>query len=584
MARNKSSNLQQNRIENQKWEQKLRESEEKFRSLFENAQEGIYQSTPDGRIILANPAFVILLGYSSLDEVMKLNMNKDVYQSEKMREWVIAEFGKRDTFENVELGWKKKDGGPIIVRANGRVIAWNRAMELITKVKSTEILGKGDYEYALPLYGVRRPILIDYALTKNPLPTDQYSYVRWEGESLVAEKFAPLLRGGKGAFIWGSATQLCDSDGEVIGAINTIKDFTEYKEAQRQLEYLTMHDTLTGLYNRIYFDEEMKRLDNTRFFPVTVIICDVDCLKLINDTMGHFKGDQLLKAAASVIKEPFRASDVVARIGGDEFALLMPNTDDDAAQNACRRIRESIKKYNLGNPEFPLSLSVGWACGSGPVHDVFIEADNKMNKEKLRQSALTKKHFLDTLTAVLSDRDFFNQGHPERMKVMAELMAKKAYLSPRDTSDLVLLARYHDIGKVAIPTKILFKKGSLNEEEADEIKRHCEIGFRIAQASPDLTHIAKYILHHHEWWNGEGYPLKLKGDEIPYLSRLISILDTFDSMISDRPYRQAHSCSQTIEEIIEGSGTKFQPELVQVFIELYRESDYMKELCSTEQA
>ncbi len=616
--------------ESRKLETKLRESEEKFRSLFENSQEGIYQSTPGGRILLANPAFIKLIGCSSLEEVTQLNMS-DLYQAEMTREQVISMVGRLDTYENVELNWKKKDGTPIVVRTSGRskkdeageiifyeamvvditaikiaeaelktdhqlfkdiinslpdptfaidsegmTIAWNRAIETMTCIKAKDILGKGNYEYSIPLYGERKPILIDYALSGEAPPPGRYTSLRREGESLVVESFAPLLRKGKGAFLWGSAAQLRDSQGNVIGAINTIKDFTEFRESQNQLEYLSMHDPLTGLYNRIYFDEEMARLNNKRFAPLTVVICDVDGLKLINDTLGHTKGDELLKAAALVIKEPFRTSDVVARIGGDEFAILLPQTNSDSAKLACRRIKKSLQDYNNSNPEFPLSLSIGSASGDVPIQDVFIEADDQMNRVKLKQSTLTKKHFVTTLTSVLSERDFFSQGHAERLQAMAKAMADKARLSARDKADLILLAKFHDIGKVAIPEKILYKPGYLTKKESIEIKRHCEIGFRIAQSSSDLNHIARYILHHHEWWNGDGYPLRLRGEAIPYLSRLFAVMDSYEAMTNARPHRKPFTNAKALQEIKLESGKKFQPEIVDMFLELLRENNTLR--------
>ncbi len=616
--------------ESRKLEAKLRESEEKFRSLFENSMEGIYQSTPDGRILLANPAFIKLTGCSSLEEVKKLNM-RDLYHEEMTREQAINMFGKLDTYENIELNWKKQDGTPIVVRSSGRsqkdengeiifyeamvvditaikiaeaelktdhqlfkdiinslpdptfaidsegiTIAWNRAIENMTNIKAKDILGKGNNEYSIPLYGERKSILIDYALSGETPPPGRYTSLRKEGESLVVESFAPLLRKGKGAFLWGSAAQLRDSQGNVIGAINTIKDFTEFKESQNQLEYLSMHDPLTGLYNRIYFDEEIARLNNKRFAPLTVVICDVDGLKLINDTLGHTKGDELLKAAALVIKEPFRASDVVARIGGDEFAVLLPQTNSDSAKLACRRIQKAVQEYNSSNPEFPLSLSIGSASGDVPIQDVFIEADNKMNRVKLKQSALTKKHFVTTLTAVLSERDFFSQGHAERLQGLAKAMADKAGLSAKDKDDLILLAKFHDIGKVAIPEKILYKPGFLTKKESAEIKRHCEIGFRISQSSSDLNHIAKYILHHHEWWNGDGYPLRLKGEAIPYLSRLFAVMDSYEAMTNVRPHRKPFTSAKALQEIKKESGNKFQPEIVDMLIEILHENDTLR--------
>ncbi len=604
-------------------EARLRESEEKFRALFENAQEGIYQSTPEGRILLANTALVRLLGYSSLEELLTVDM-KDIYVDEKSRQGILKLVGDADTFQDVELHWKKKDGTPIIVRANGRakkdetgriifyetmvvnvteskqredelqasrelfkniinclpdptyaidihgkVIAWNMAMEAITGVPYSDIIGKGDYEYALPFYGDRRPVLVDFVINPQLTIPERYQNVRRTQDSLAAEAFVPLLRQGKGAYIWGSATLLRDSSGEIIGAISTIKDFTEYKETQKQLEYLGMHDTLTGLYNRSYFDEEISRLNNPRWTPISIIICDVDNLKLVNDTLGHHQGDKLLKAASAVIRSPFRSSDVIARIGGDEIAVLLPKTDARAAEEATERIRLAVEHYNLSTPDFPLSLSIGHATGDLPILNTFIAADNQMYREKLKRSAEVKKNFISRLMSVLSSRKYFNEEHINRLRVLARLMAKQLQMSRKETADLLLLAKYRDLGMVAVPENILLKPGKLTGAEFEEIKKHCEIGFRIAQTSQELNHIARYILYHQEWWNGEGYPSRLKGEEIPLLSRIQAILDAFEALTSERPHRTALTCDEALMEIKNAAGTRFQPELVETFISIF---------------
>jgi len=156
---------------------------------------------------------------------------------------------------------------------------------------------------------------------------------------------------------------------------------------------------------------------------------------------------------------------------------------------------------------------------------------------------------------------------------MAEVMADTIGLSFREKSDLKLLAKFHDIGKVGISDKLLFKPESLTEPEKEEMNRHSEIGYRIAQSSPDLNHIALYILHHHEWWDGTGYPMGLKGEEIPLNCRIISILDAYDAMTSDRPYRKALSCLEALEQIRQAGGKQFDPKIVEIFVAIIKRTD-----------
>jgi len=135
-------------------------------------------------------------------------------------------------------------------------------------------------------------------------------------------------------------------------------------------------------------------------------------------------------------------------------------------------------------------------------------------------------------------------------------------------TDLRLLAQFHDIGKVGVPDSILFKAGPLNAEETIDMRQHCIIGQRIAILAPDLVPIADWVLKHHEWWNGEGYPLGLKGEEIPLECRILAIVDAYDAMISDRPYRKALTHAEAMKELMKCSGTQFDPQLVQKFVQL----------------
>lgn len=603
-------------------EKRLLESEEKYRQLFENAQEGIYQSDYEGRLMIANTAFAKMLGYTTVEEVLEVNLN-EIYTNLEKRAELISNLLENGTIQNVEIEWRNKNGTTIYVRASARlvnsfektyyettvvditnlkiaqremeasrqyfkniinslpdptfavdtegsVVAWNTAMEQLTGVPAHKMLGCGNYEYSLPLYGERRPILIDFARNPEIFTAEQYSYIRREGDTVIAEAYAPLLRNGRGAYLWGSAAMIYDINRQAVGAINTIKDFTEYKQTEEKLKYFSMHDILTGLYNRSYFEEELRRLDDHHHTPVSVIMFDVDGLKLINDSMGHHKGDELLKAAAAVIGSVFRSSDAVSRIGGDEFAVILPKTTSDAAEDAVTRTEQAIINYNESNPHLPLSLSIGFATGCSALKDIVVEADNNLNRSKLHRSRSAKSNFTTTLMAMLAERDFITEGHAERLEGMARVMADAVGLASFEKSCLILLAKFHDIGKVGIPDNILFKPGSLTKIEMDEMKRHSEIGFRIAQSSPELSHIAKYILHHHEWWNGTGYPLGLRGEEIPLLCRILSILDTYDAMTSDRPYRKALSCQEVMSHIKSVRGIQFDPFLADLFLDLLR--------------
>jgi len=358
------------------------------------------------------------------------------------------------------------------------------------------------------------------------------------------------------------------------GRIEHYYDITERKQMEEQLKYLSLHDPLTGLHNRAYFNEEMRRLEGERYLPLGVIVCDLDGLKLVNDTFGHDAGNVLLVSAANILKDCFRKGDIVARIGGDEFVVMLTCTDRLTLEKACLRIWESIASYNSANPEIPLSLSIGFAIGEDSAKkpaDLFKEADINMYREKLSHTQSTRSIIVQALKKMLEARDFATEGHSERMQDLMVQLALACGLPEYRLNDLRLFALFHDLGKVGIPDRILFKPGSLNEEEFIEIKKHCEIGFNIANSVPDLIPIADWILKHHESFDGKGYPLGLKDQEIPLECRILAIVDAYDAMTSDRPYRRAMLHQEAVAELRRCSGTQFDPQLVQKFTQVLEE-------------
>ncbi len=357
--------------------------------------------------------------------------------------------------------------------------------------------------------------------------------------------------------------------------LESFVDITERKRIEEQLRYLSLHDALTGLYNRAYFEEEMHRLESGRFNPVGLVLCDVDGLKLVNDTLGHESGDILLIESAKVIKNALRQGDMVARIGGDEFAVLLPQSDAETVEVVCARIRDAIRSYNTNNSGLTLSMSMGIAVANiapANMDNLFKEADDNMYREKLLRRQSASSAIVNTLMKALEARDFITEGHADRLQRLVADVAVTIGLPERSVSDLRLLAQFHDIGKVGIPDRVLFKPGPLTTDETAEMRQHCEIGYRIAQSATVLLDIGEWIHKHHEWWNGKGYPLGLKGDEIPLECRILALADAYDAMTSDRPYRRALSHEEAVIEIKKHTGTQFDPNLVPCFLEILDKS------------
>lgn len=347
------------------------------------------------------------------------------------------------------------------------------------------------------------------------------------------------------------------------------RDITVQKEMENKLKHMSLFDSLTGLYSRNFFEEEMKRLEDGRYCPIGIIVCDIDGLKLINDTFGHNKGDELLKAASNIIRNSFRTSDILARIGGDEFAVLMPCCSQEVIKKCCDRIRKRVENYNQRGPKFVLSISIGYSVRYNPpvdMKELFKKADDAMYKQKIQQSYSSRSKTVQALIKTMEARDYYTEGHAGRLRSYALRLGRALGLSEERLNDLQLLGRFHDLGKVGIPDKILFKPGVLSGEEFQEMKRHSEIGHRIALSISDLLPIADLILKHHEWWNGQGYPLGLKGKDIPLECRILAIVDAYDAMTSERPYKIDMSHQEAVEELRRGSGTQFDPNLVEEFI------------------
>ena len=364
-------------------------------------------------------------------------------------------------------------------------------------------------------------------------------------------------------------TPFYNNKGKIIAIQGILHDISKRKTIENHLSYLSFHDNLTELYNRAYFEEELNRLNTKRQLPVSIIVGDINGLKLINDAFGHNEGDEILKSCANVLKSCCRAEDIVARWGGDEFSMLLPKTDEEVALKIVKRIREKCAKTISGR--IPLSISLGTSTKVRSNEDfskVIRKAEENMYRQKLIETKSIISSIISALERTLFEKSIKSEEHTKRIKEMALKLGKSIGLSATDIDELSLLATIHDIGKVAILDIILNKKENLSSKEWETIKRYPEIGYRVAISSHQLSSIAEYILTVHEWWNGKGYPQGLKGEDIPVLSRIIAIVDAYEVMITGRPYKKAISKKGAIAELKKCSGTQFDPELVKRFVKI----------------
>lgn len=341
------------------------------------------------------------------------------------------------------------------------------------------------------------------------------------------------------------------------------------EKAEENLKHLSLYDSLTGLYNRYYFEEELKRLDTARQIPISIAMGDLNSLKLVNDTFGHEKGDMLLKRIAGLIKDSFRSEDIVARWGGDEFSVILPRTSKITTEEIISRIREKCR--NTNKDEIPLSISIGVATKESPdqdIHTVIGEAEDNMYRNKLLEKDSITHSLISSLETSLFEKSHETREHTDNLNELVLKLGRKLKLSESGLDELSLLSRLHNIGKVAIPEKILQKKGKLTMRDWDTIKKHPVIGSNICSSSPLLSHIANAVLCHHEWWDGSGYPKGLKGNKIPMISRVIAIVDAYDAMIHERSYKKKMTIEEAVQELKVCAGTQFDPGLVETFIDI----------------
>ncbi|MCJ7727534.1 MAG: diguanylate cyclase, partial [Actinobacteria bacterium] len=382
-----------------------------------------------------------------------------------------------------------------------------------------------------------------------------------------------IHKNGKVIWFEEAITPFFSKEGKLIAIEGILHNISGRKKMERRLSYMSFHDSVTNLYNRAYFEEELKRLDTKRQLPLSVIIGDVNGLKLINDAFGHKEGDRLLKSCGNVLENCCRAEDIVARWGGDEFSILLPRTNEEIALEIVSRIRKRSSRTSGG--KIPLSIAIGVSTKSKSHQDfakIIKKAEDDMYRNKLIEAKSIISSIISSLEKTLFEKSVKTEKHTKRIKEMALELGKSIKLSPNEIDELSLLATIHDIGKVAILDVILNKKENLSKKEWDTIKRHPEIGYRIAVSSKQLSSIAEYILNVHEWWDGNGYPQGLKGENIPVLSRIIAIVDAYEVMITGRPYKKAVSKGEAIVELEKCSGTQFDPQLVKKFIRILKSS------------
>ncbi|WP_373482443.1 HD domain-containing phosphohydrolase [Acetobacterium sp.] len=461
------------------------------------------------------------------------------------------------THENLDRILKSVGDGIIVVDLEKKVTMLNKVAEDLTGWTSTDARGKDFNEvfnlaHENPEYYVLNPVE-EVIRTDHPYELTNHAVI--------------TSRSGTQVCIEDSATPVKDGEGNTTGVVLIFRDVSERKAQNAKIEYLSFHDQLTGLHNRRYYEEARERFDDGPQYPLSIIMGDVNGLKMTNDAFGHLAGDSLLIAASKVLTHCCRSTDVVVRWGGDEFVILLPNTDEEIVKRRMSQMIDAVESCVVD--QGILSISFGWATKHSktePFTELFKKAESMMYKNKLTMKSEVRQNTIQSIMCTLYEKSEVEKIHAERVCYYCMRIAEEMNMEEKELEQLRWTSLLHDIGKVTIKKEILEKKGELTPEEWKVIKNHPETGYHIINTAPEMVGIATAILSHHERWDGKGYPKGLAGEEIPILSRIMAVGASYDTILSERTYKKAKTKSEALQELQNYAGTQFDPRIVSLFV------------------
>ncbi|MDQ2800968.1 MAG: diguanylate cyclase [Armatimonadota bacterium] len=489
------------------------EAERNYRSIFENAIDGIFQTTPEGQYLKANPALARIYGYDTPDALVQglQDITRQLYVDPERRQEFVRIMQEQNAVSGFEAEIYRKDGSIIWIAEHARAVR--------------------------------------------------------------------------------------DAEGRLLYYEGTVRDITERKNLEAERERLLAealeradHDPLTGLLNhRAFhkrFGEEAARAERDGT-SLAIAMLDMDNFKFFNDAYGHAAGDDVLRRVAESLRSCCRHYDILARFGGDEFALLMPGTTSDMAAGLAARLKTALAEvgYSPANSQvaIPLTLSVGIAVypeDGQERQEVLETADARLLRtktggsddedlESLRSLLMDSFHgfsMLDALVTAVDNKDRYTRKHSEDVMRYALQIAREMELSEAEQRTIQVAALLHDVGKIGVPDRILRKPGHLTSEEFEAIQQHPMMGAVIVGAVAGFENTLDCIRHHHERWDGRGYPYGLSHDETPLLARIMAVADAFSAMTMDRPYRKGKRWEEALDILASGAGDQWDPTCVAAFL------------------
>jgi len=622
----------------------VREDEAKFRGLFENAAHGVWQSTPNGKYLCLNPAMASIYGCETPEDLRQTleSAPASIYVSPGRWAEFLRLMREQNGVADFESQVKRGDGHVIWVSETVRVVPgrngadcfWEGTVEDVTARKRVEAdrshlgshlrllleaSGEGIYgvdfqgqctfintmgaqmlgysvsevlgqdihaliHHSHPdrsLYPRDRSYLYQSVQTGQRFRVDDEVLWRKNGTSFPAEySTAPLMQGGR-----------------TTGAVVTFVDITSRKaveaEQQRLLEEALEradHDPLTCLLNHRAFhkrlDEEADRAQRAGT-SLAVALLDIDNFKFFNDVYGHKVGDEVLCLVAESLRASSRSYDVLARFGGDEFAVLMPCSPGETSASLAEQLNQRLSGVSYRLPDHDVSIPLGLSLGvavfptEGPTRTEVLEiADDRLRRAKTGgdedgyaervRSAMTHERegfsMLDALVTAVDNKDRYTRRHSEDVMRYSAQIAQQMGLDSDMLRLVEVAALIHDVGKIGVPDSILRKPGQLTDNEFAAIQQHPIMGAVIAESVPGFEGTLEAIRHHHERWDGGGYPSGLAGEAIPFIARLMAVADSYSAMTTDRPYRKGMPQEKALGILREGAGVQWDPQCVAAFL------------------
>ncbi len=381
-----------------------------------------------------------------------------------------------------------------------------------------------------------------------------------------------------GTILWAnlSLSSFTSAETKDLQSLCMTVDITERKLAEEKILNASRHDALTDLYNRVEFERIVGSKDLEDKLPLTVMFADVNRLRIINEAFGREEGNLLLQRIADSFKQYMPKQALLFRVGGDEFALLVPSCPIQSCETVLQKLKEAIRTMLVQDSVVP-SMSFGLSevnAEQPSISEAIKLAEREVATHKLLNSSDMQGKAVYAIINTLHEKNKREESHSRRVSELGEKLARAYGLSERSCSELRIIGLLHDIGKIAISESILNKEGELTPQEWKEMQRHSEIGYRILSSVENMTSFAQYVLAHHEQYDGSGYPKGLQGEEIPLQSRMIAIADAYDAMTAFRTYRNSVSGEEAAREIKRCSGTQFDPHLARLFITEVLSIDY----------